>query len=176
MVVTSMFIIIWKSFPYKPRAFLLIQEICFWKNRWTNSWTSRLQPTCHSWSSGFLVFFIHHIVTNEELAQGPTKFPFTAAPLLQLIFASLLFLSDFAWNWDEQKPTSVLTKKCRTAAGTDDWGDAKKQSTLAHQTDTVYNQNSEGKWALWCSQNFSEHWIEFLKMQHIMVSLHGTAA
>lgn len=97
-------------FPIKPE--LLINSInLFWKTRWTNSWTSRLQPTCHSRSSGFLVFFTYHTVTNEDLAKGPTKFPFMAAPLLQPIFASLLFLSDLVWNWDGEKTHLCMDKE-----------------------------------------------------------------
>lgn len=41
-------------------------------------------------TSGFLVFFIYHIVTNKELTWRTMKFSFMAAPLLQPIFASLM--------------------------------------------------------------------------------------
>lgn len=65
-----------------------------------------------------------------------------AAPLPQLIFVSLLFLSEILFETGmNKKPTSALTKKRHTVARIDEWGDSKKQSNSALQTNTVYNHS-----------------------------------
>lgn len=76
----------------QTQSFSLIQEI------FTGSLDGQIPALldCSQYvTSGFLVVFTYHTVTIKQLAQATMKFSFTAAPLLQPIFASFLGLPDF---------------------------------------------------------------------------------